>query len=80
VRRRISSMLQRPDQHEEEALDVMAGATHEWIRFFALLRMTALTMPRFVVQFFFGKNYWPDCWEGTSARATTINLFGAGPT
>jgi hypothetical protein len=34
-------MLQRPDQYDEDALDAPACATHNWMRFFASLRMTA---------------------------------------
>jgi hypothetical protein len=41
LRRRISSMLQRPGHHDEAALDVMSHATHHWMRFFAPPRMTA---------------------------------------
>jgi hypothetical protein len=33
-------MLPRPDHHDEAAFDVMASATHYWMRFFASLRMT----------------------------------------
>jgi hypothetical protein len=27
-------MLPRPGHHDEDAVDVMTGATHHWIRFF----------------------------------------------
>ncbi len=40
-RRRISSPVRRPDHHDEDGLDVVARATHHWMRFFAALRMTA---------------------------------------
>jgi hypothetical protein len=40
-RRRISSMLPRPGQHDKSAFDVMARTAQYWMRFFASLRMTA---------------------------------------
>jgi hypothetical protein len=34
-------MLQRPDRNDDAALDALACATPNWMRFFAPLRMTA---------------------------------------